>query len=165
MPYLVNSDVSAPDPDGRIKKIIEEQIRRYFDNTMRSEEVELVFLKSVIYVEELVKEITRHMFEASKTSGLERHIKLLKLITGDERVSKSVELLERIKGFRDKMAHDLEYSLESDPNFNREFKLETTDSINKKKEKIAVYFKDIAHGFLYLKVGLDEFDNFVKFIK
>jgi uncharacterized protein (DUF2132 family) len=165
MPYSINTQAVVSLKDINIEKLISTEIEKYISNTLHYKEVELVFLKSIIYVEELVKEINMKLHGTVGFVGLERHIELMKLIKDDTSISKSISFLERIKGFRNNMAHKLEYQLEQDPNFLREFKINKNMDLNKKRYEIAMYFKDVAHGFIFLKIGMSTIKNFIIYEK
>lgn len=164
MSYKVNQDIANKNIDKEVRDLISSEIDRFFNNTMKSSELDLVFLKSMIYIEELIKGITKKLFGTKNHVGLSQHIAQLKLIKGEEKLDNSIRYVEKIKTFRDNMAHNLEYHIEDDPQFLKEFKIIKDDKIQNKKYNIAVYFKDVAHGFLYIKIGLNKFDGFIVYI-
>lgn len=137
---------------------IRKEIYRYFDNANKSSEIGYIFLKSVIYVEEIIKNINKDLHGASKYTGLEKHLEQIDLIE-DERVKKSSKLLKQVKDFRDKMAHNLDYHIEEDEKFFKLLGLKIDSSTEEKKRKIFEYFKDVAEGFIFLKILIDLSDK------
>lgn len=163
MSYKVNQNISNQSIEKEVKELIKIEIERFFDNAMTSSEIDLVFLKSMIYIEELIKHITNKLFGTKNYVGLTQHITQLKLIKGEEKLNNSINLVEKIKNFRDNMAHNLEYHTEDDPVFLKEFNFSKSDHIDDKKYKVAMYFRDVAYGFLYLKIGLNNLDGFISY--
>lgn len=85
----------------------------------------------------------------------------MKLIKGENKLDEALILLDKIRVIRNTMVHNLEYKIEEDKNFCNIFKIDNKSTIEEKKWKIAMYFKDIVVGILPIRFGLSKMDNFI----
>ena len=163
MPLLINRNAKssrATKQDFEVEIIKETE--KYFDNVMSYSEIDYIFLKSVIYVEEIIKDINLKLHLTSPNAGLEVHINQIKLLEEKgELAKKSVAYLEKIKKARNSIAHKLDYKLENDKQVMGILKINRTDDLETKKYKIAIYFKEVINGFLFIKLGMKHLENFI----
>ncbi len=149
-----------------MKSAISNEADRYFKFAISSNEVNYIFLKSIIYVEEMLKTINSKLHGPQDYSTLEKQIKLIRDLAYTEKIVRdSIDKLDKIKGFRNSIAHEFEYHIEEDIDFLKIMEISPDLILSDKKYKIAVYFKDVIAGFLYIKIGMEQYDDFIKFSK
>lgn len=166
MPFFINEKAKIDTKEiDDLGNLISREADKYLKHTMKLNDIDYVFLKSILYVEDLIEEINKNIYGKSSNEMLGKKIEKIKLIQGNNTLSESIEYLEKIKKFRDKIAHDFYYVLEEDLNFLEEFKITSADDVNSKKNKIAEHFIKVVHGFLYVKLGLQFIDEFIYFKK
>jgi hypothetical protein len=163
MSYKINNEVTIKGSRQDLVEKIQALAQRYYNYAMNSDELNYVFLKSVIYIEETVKEINFNLHGTSKYSGLKAHLEQLDLVK-DESVKKSLDLLRKVKVFRDNLAHKLEYSVIDDPDFLKVFSIENLTPLEVQKKAVADYFQNVGHGLFYLKIGMELSENFIYYV-
>jgi len=163
MAFQLKSETNLSITREELEKKIREEVERYVTHVLKSNEVDYVFLKSVIYAEGLVKEVNKKLHGTDERTSLEKHLELMDLIT-DPSVKRSIQLFRQIKPFRNTLAHKLEYRTEDDPMFIKRFKFVETEDIEAKKKKIADYFNSIVHGILFVKIGIEYSQDFIYYI-
>ncbi len=165
MPFFINEKTKIDSTKVDLEKQILDEADKYLEHTMKLNDIGYVFLKSILYVEDLIEEINQYIYGKNSNEMLGKKIEKIKLIQGNNTLNESIKYLEKIKKFRDNIAHDFYYLPEEDLNFLNEFEITSTDDINSKKHKIANYFIKVVHGFLYVKLGLQFIDDFIYFKK
>jgi uncharacterized protein YutE (UPF0331/DUF86 family) len=161
----VNEKLLVKETTDEITKIILDRRDRYYKNVMSSNEVSYIFLKSVIYLEEIVKDINFELHATSKKYvGLDRQITQLELIRNGF-ISEPLRKLKLVNGLRNKLAHDLEYEIENDTLFLKETGCVQTLDLQARKEILANYFGEIVYHFLYLQIGIQLSADFIKFVR
>lgn len=164
MPFFIN-EKSKIDTKADLTSLISNEADKYLKHTMKFNDIGYVFLKSILYVEDLIKEINEYIYGKSPNEMLGIKIKKIKLIKENNTFDKSIQYLEKLKFYRDKMVHDLYYVPEEDLSFLEIFKINFEDNLDTRKKKIADYFIKVVHGFLYVKLGLQFIDGFIYFKK
>jgi len=173
--YIDQNAKTGNSARAEVKKKINERAKRYNDYVKTQDNPNLLFLKSIIYTEELIKEIIRDIYGNNiKTEAmtLGRAMEYIKVFNDDEFVKKSIDLLTIIKKTRDKMAHELEFDINECVSFwntvsNHSSGQKTStnsNNLSNKQRCVAIneYFSDVIHGFLYIKTGMEVIPDFIK---
>jgi len=185
MPIVINKDALSIEQKAETEAKIQEEVTRYLKYTDK-DELNFVLLRSFIYVEELLNNINYklHGIDTDRTM-LGKNIELFSLIKGTDTVDMSLKLLRDIKKSRNSIAHDLEYDILSDIELITKFRKHYLDNYKETglikiseledesktmstlgyKYLITMYFKDLIHGILYVKLGLDTIPNFISYTK
>ena len=151
-PKYDNSKISLPD-------IVEKEVVRYIKNVSRYADIEMVFLKSAIHMEDMLRKINKDLLKID-SKRFEENIKFFDSIEGVD--TESVKLLRKVNYFRNKIAHELEYSLDEDPEFLDEINSKVTDPVDF-KTKIINYFQFSLRGILYVKTGMEICSDFIAY--
>jgi len=162
MPLALNKDKEFNIGNNIKDQAINDEVDFYIKHVLKHDNLELMFMKSFIYIENLLLKINQNLFSITNEPGFFILYGNYKKIRGVN--NKFFPQIEFIKDIRDKIAHEIEYNIDTDINFITEFGLEGL-SVIQKQMRITDYFSNIIFGILEVKIGMDLFDDFIVYKK
>jgi hypothetical protein len=158
MPLIINDSFTHLGEKDSIRKEIKQRADIYSASINEIKEIDLVFLKSCGYYENLIDEILEHIGYTRKSLekiGVSVKIKTLTSIIPYVELVKSTELYQRILDTRNQIAHSSIYRLEKDTHFiERILGLKKSSSVNVIKNEIMKYFVDLYAAPMFIITGI-----------